>query len=72
MLVQILFPAEAPRQGKGKTQIPFPNLTLSPPAIHRFQKLGQIFLGGVCVCDHPLGDVEWGVVVGLKSSHNRF
>jgi hypothetical protein len=38
MLVQILFPAETPRQGKGKTQIPFPNLILSFPVGHRFQK----------------------------------
>ena len=28
-------------------------------------KLGQIFLGGVCVLDHPLGGWGVGVVVGL-------
>lgn len=28
-------------------------------------KLTPIFLGGVCVCDQPLGDGEWGVVVEL-------
>jgi len=48
---------------------PCPHLfKLSPTLIifcrSSIPKLGLIFLGWVCVSDQPLGDVEWGVVVG--------